>query len=274
MPTGRTSDANRVLWSTYTPEGPGTLELRQRQPDHLDAQAWGPGRDWLLAQAPAFVGQSDNVDTFEPPPQLRRRWKSSPFVLGRTGIVSDALVAAVFGQKVQTKKAKDSRRLLAKRHGSKAPGPYPGHILPSAEQLSNMTYSDFHKLGVERKRAASLLRGAQELVRYPNVGKETADAFKRRFENVRGIVPWSTNMAAVSIFGDADAVPLGDYHIPNTVSWNLAREPRATDDRMLELLAPYAGHRWRVIMLAKATGSAPKYGARLSLTSDGITRGR
>ena len=74
--------------------------------------------------------------------------------------------------------------------------------------------------------------------------------------------------------GDADAVPTGDYHIPNTVAWVMAGEPRADDARMLELLEPYRGHRWRVIRLAKANGSAPKYGPRLSLRGDGLSRGR
>lgn len=71
-----------------------------------------------------------------------------------------------------------------------------------------------------------------------------------------------------SAMGDPDAVAVGDYHIPNTVSWALANEPRADDARMLELLEPFAGHRGRVTMLLKFGGiSAPKYGPRLSLWS-------
>jgi hypothetical protein len=67
---------------------------------------------------------------------------------------------------------------------------------------------------------------------------------------------------------------VGDYHLPNTVAWHLAREPRATDDRMLELLEPWAGHRWRVIRLAEASGGAPRYGPKLSLAGDGLHLGR
>ena len=54
--------------------------------------------------------------------------------------------------------------------------------------------------------------------------------------------------------------PVGDFHMPNAVAWHLAGEPRGTDARMLELLEPYVGHRWRVIRLAKASGSAPSTG--------------
>ena len=62
---------------------------------------------------------------------------------------------------------------------------------------------------------------------------------------------------------DPDAVPVGDFHFPNTVAWALAREPRADDDRMLELLAPYAGQRGRVLRsLVSIAGAAPSYGPR------------
>jgi hypothetical protein len=47
------------------------------------------------------------------------------------------------------------------------------------------------------------------------------------------------------------------------VSWALAEEPRGTDDRMLELLEPYLGHRGRVCVLLESSGlTAPKYGPR------------
>ena len=60
--------------------------------------------------------------------------------------------------------------------------------------------------------------------------------------------------------GDPDAVSVGDYHLPNVVGWTLAR--RKTDDAgMLELLAPYAGHRYRVTRLIELGGSAPRAAA-------------
>jgi 3-methyladenine DNA glycosylase/8-oxoguanine DNA glycosylase len=63
--------------------------------------------------------------------------------------------------------------------------------------------------------------------------------------------------------GDADAVPVGDYHLPNTIAWGLANEDRADDARMLELLDEFRPHRARVIRLIQAAGiSAPKYGPR------------
>ena len=68
--------------------------------------------------------------------------------------------------------------------------------------------------------------------------------------------------------GDPDAVSVGDFHLPNLVSWALAGEPRGTDERMLELLEPYRGQRGRVQRLLEAGGiTAPRFGPRRPLRS-------
>jgi hypothetical protein len=49
------------------------------------------------------------------------------------------------------------------------------------------------------------------------------------------------------------------------VAWALAREPRGTDERMLELLEPYRGQRGRVVRLLELAGmKAPRFGPRLA----------
>jgi len=59
-------------------------------------------------------------------------------------------------------------------------------------------------------------------------------------------------------------VSIADAPISNLVGFALAHEPRATDERMLELLAPWAGHRQRVIRLLESSGiAAPRYGPRI-----------
>jgi 3-methyladenine DNA glycosylase/8-oxoguanine DNA glycosylase len=66
-----------------------------------------------------------------------------------------------------------------------------------------------------------------------------------------------------SVYGDRDAVITGDYHLPNSVTWALAGEPRGDDGRMLVLLEPYRPFRRRVIVMIKQAGiHAPKYGPR------------
>jgi hypothetical protein len=49
------------------------------------------------------------------------------------------------------------------------------------------------------------------------------------------------------------------------VSWALAGEPRADDDRMLELLEPYRGQRARVQRLLEVGRIVPpRYGPRMA----------
>jgi hypothetical protein len=52
---------------------------------------------------------------------------------------------------------------------------------------------------------------------------------------------------------------VGDFHLKDLVAFALAGEPRGTDDRMLELLEPFAGHRGRVCLLIETAGiTAPR----------------
>ena len=86
-----------------------------------------------------------------------------------------------------------------------------------------------------------------------------------RLRSLPGIGVWTSAEIRQRAMGDPDAVSVGDYHLPNVVGWTLAR--RKTDDAgMLELLAPYAGHRYRVTRLIELGGSAPpRRGPRMSV---------
>ena len=57
--------------------------------------------------------------------------------------------------------------------------------------------------------------------------------------------------------GDPDAVSIGDFHLPHLVSYALTGERRGTDERMLELLAAWPGHRGRVLRLLTRSGRYP-----------------
>ncbi len=261
-------------WSTRTPDGLGTLAINRIAPGMVEAEAWGPGAEWLLEQTPKLLGADDDLTGFKPTGELAKIWQKRPFLMARTDRPWDAIVGAVFGQKVQTFHAKKSRKALARAHGDPAPGPKKGWILPPPETVAEMGYADFHPLNVERKRAETLIRVARELRRIGDLSERTPEQAQARLQRIRGIGPWTAAMVTATSMGHADAVPVGDYHIPNTVAWLLAKEERADDARMLELLEPYAGHRWRVIRLAKSSGPAPKRGPRLSLYGSGLEMGR
>jgi 3-methyladenine DNA glycosylase/8-oxoguanine DNA glycosylase len=56
--------------------------------------------------------------------------------------------------------------------------------------------------------------------------------------------------------GDADAVSVGDFHLAGLVGWALVGE-KVDDDGMLELLAPYQGHRYRAVRMIELSGLHP-----------------
>ena len=79
-----------------------------------------------------------------------------------------------------------------------------------------------------------------------------------------GVGEWTAAETAQRAFGDADAVSVGDYHIPKMIGWTLLGRP-VDDAVMLELLEPMRPHRHRVVRLLEASGLAcePRRGARL-----------
>ena len=87
----------------------------------------------------------------------------------------------------------------------------------------------------------------------------------RRLQAIQGIGPWTAAEVARDALGDPDAVSVGDYHLKNHVAWVLAGDPRATDERMLELLEPYRGQRARAIRLIEACPTPPRFGPRVKL---------
>ena len=89
---------------------------------------------------------------------------------------------------------------------------------------------------------------------------------RRRIEAFPGIGPWTSAKVAQVALGDPDAVPVGDYHLPHSVAYALEGRVRSTDQRMLELLDPYRGHRARVIRLIGVAGiTAPRFGPKMPL---------
>lgn len=180
----------------------------------------------------------------------------------------EALVPAIVGQKVTGKGAGQSLRALARRHGEPAPGPIAMNLLPTPAVLAGLPYYDFHPLGIERKRADTIRGVAARADRLERLVDTPLDEAYRVLQAFRGVGPWTAALVAGIALGDTDAVPVGDYHIPNTVAWVLAGEERADDARMLELLEPYRPHRGRMIRLIAATGrSAPAYGPRNAVRS-------
>jgi 3-methyladenine DNA glycosylase/8-oxoguanine DNA glycosylase len=258
------------IWrATRTPSGPGTERLRTRADGAVEVAAWGPGARWLVEHAPVLLGGQDDASRFQPAhPLLRDLHRRYPGLrIPRTEAVFEAAMATIVEQKVPGVAAWRSWRAIVRTLGDPAPGPAPGLFVPPApEVVARTSYFALHPLGLERRRAETLRRAAAASPRLAEALGMPLDAARRRLTAVPGLGPWSAAEIALVALGDADAVSVGDYHLPHQVSWALAGEPRGSDERMLELLEPYRGHRGRVLRLLFAAGiQAPRHGPRLPL---------
>ncbi len=257
------------IWrATRTPVGPGT-EWLWLEGDVLRIEAWGPGADWLCQNAPALVGELDDDVGFAPAhpllAELRRRHRG--LRIPRTGAVLEAAVPSILEQKVIGLQARHAYRRLLLELGEPAPGPVPLRLPPTPAALAATPYWLFHRWGVERRRADIIANAARHASRLEEaVGMAPVDA-QRRLTALPGMGPWTAAEIAVVALGDPDAVSVGDFHLPNLVSWALAGEPRGNDARMLELLEPYRGHRARAVQLLELAGiGVPRRGPRLALS--------
>jgi 3-methyladenine DNA glycosylase/8-oxoguanine DNA glycosylase len=178
-----------------------------------------------------------------------------------------SLVPAILEQKVTGTEARRAWFGLVHDHGTDAPGPPDARLRlpPPDAALAALPYYAYHPYGVERRRADLIRRAAARGAWFEAAADLTLDDARARLTALPGLGPWTAAEVAVRALGDPDAVSVGDFHLKNLVSWALAGEPRGTDDRMLELLAPYEGRRAHVVRLLELSGlRPPSYGPRLT----------
>ena len=256
-------EGSSVWYATRTPDGPGTLCFSGTDP--IIAEAWGPGAAWLLRNAPAICGAEDDPGDFSPShPMVRRLFREHPGIrITRTGLVTEMLVRTIVGQKVVGADARSGYARMARTLGGPAPGPRPLGLPPDPDRMAALAYTAYHPWGIERVRADTLIRVAGRASRMEEAGSMPLEDAYRRMTAVKGVGVWTVGKVGMSALGDADAVPVGDYHLPNGVARALAGEARADDRRMLELLEEFRPHRARVIRLLHAAGiRPPRYGPR------------
>lgn len=255
--------------ASATPHGPGTLHVRWSA-SGVEAEAWGPGRRWLLDRVAGLLGADDDPRPFASghPAVLRAQSQHRWHRIGRSRRLHHALVATILGQRVTAREAAVSWARLCTATGDVAPGPRPLLIAPPPQVLVRKPYWWFHRFGVERKRADALheVAARAELIEELD---EAGDAGRARstLGRIPGVGPWTVGTVLPLCFGDPDAVPVGDFWVRHMACWALSGERRGSDERMLELLAPYAGQRWRALSLLHADGwSAPRLAPGRRLT--------
>ena len=270
LPLGRHDPCCRrepgVFWKAgRTPQGPASLELR-RAPSGLHARAFGPGADWALARAERLAGLHDEPALFAPRGGrlgiLARRGRglhlpASPWVF-------DTLTGVILQQRVAWRDAAAAHRRLVEARGEPAPGPFGLRLPLGPRQWLTLSGEDWRRAGVDGQRASALRAAAGEARAIDalfDVPWAEARAFLGR---IPGCGPWTTEMTLAFGLGDPDAVITGDLHVPALVAWALEGDESGTADdaRMVLLLEPHRGHRFRLVRLLYAAGIGASFSSR------------
>lgn len=259
-PTFRAMPDGSVWRTGRTPLGPGTLRVSAHG-ETVRGDAWGPGAEWLLEQLPELLGAVDDPSAFVPRHRLLAltRHRRPGLRLTRTGLVLESLIPSVLEQKVTTVEAYAAWRMLVRAYGEPAPGPAPGrmYVMPAPRTWALIPSWEWHRAGVDDKRASTVLRAVRVAARLEEAARMPPERARERLELVPGIGPWTSAETVQRSHGAADAVTVGDLHLPGIVGWALAGDRNADDAEMLRLLEPYAGQRHRAARLILLSGRVP-----------------
>lgn len=253
-----------------TPQGASTVRIfRRARAGEIELTAWGPGADWMLAQAPTMLGAADDVSGFAPSaPLVKTAWRRNPhWRVCRTGLVLEALVAAVIEQKVTGQEAWTGWRRLLRRFGDAAPGPGEARgmrCLPPARELAAVSSWEWLRCSIDGARSASIVRAARMDAALQRTLGQPSTEVERGLCSIPGVGIWTAAEVRQRAHGDADAVSFGDYHIARHVGWALAGR-EFSDVELAAALEPERPHRYRIqhVVTTRMQGR-PRRGPRMA----------
>jgi endonuclease III len=255
----------RIERATLTPCGPGSIAIDITPDGECHARAWGPGADWLRDRVPRLTARVTEFRPIDPRHQALSRAlrQVGQLHLPASDTPYHEVLPAVLGQRITAAEALRQWSLLCERYGEPAPGPLHLQLPPTPTRLQRVPSWEFHRLGIEQQRARSLLTAARH-ARYIDDTRQLDGAGARdALMRLPGIGVWTAAVTIGVSHGDPDALPVGDFHVKNTVAWALNGQARGSDDEMLRTLEPYAGQRWQVVRTLELAGlGAPRFGAR------------
>jgi 3-methyladenine DNA glycosylase/8-oxoguanine DNA glycosylase len=239
--------------------GPVTYRVAQRGVGgEVEVGAWGPGAGELVESVPELLGGRDDPDSFEPRDERvaaahkRLRGLRVP----RTGRVLESLVPAVLEQKIVGLDAFAMWRRLVARYGEVAPGPAPAgmKVIPTNEAWQSIPTWEWHRAGVEQRKARTIALAASYASRLEAAARcgDNGEVY-RRLTAIPGIGVWTAHEVGCRALGDADAAPIGDYHLPALLGEALG-DGRAIPEAEVEaFLEPWRPHRYRLVRVLELT---------------------
>jgi 3-methyladenine DNA glycosylase/8-oxoguanine DNA glycosylase len=258
--------------AVLTPEGPGTMRLTWDRSGATNAEAWGSGAEWLIDRAPHWVGLHDDVEGFDPTvhPTIAEWARRHPGIrLPAAGVIWQELLLVLLGQRVTTEEAVRSWARIVYAWGEVAPGPCELRLPPAPDVVASKTYVDLHRFNVERRRADAILLAARRANRLEEAATMTPADARVRLSALPGLGSWTATSVITASHGDPDTIVLRDYWLPTLVNYAFTGDAirvaadEGGDEIMCRHLAPWTGHRQRIVRLLYAAGvTVPRRGPR------------
>ncbi len=153
----------------------------------------------------------------------------------RTATVAHALLKAIAGQLIESRRAHSIVRAILRACTAEVPGTQLREP-PSAGALGRLAPAELSRLGLSAQRAATLVRLCRGLdpERLHGLPTETVRA---RLERERGVGPWSSGVVVLEGLGRYDHGLVGDLGLIKLCSSLSGRWVEAAETE--ELLAPY-----------------------------------
>ena len=288
-PTAAT--AHGESWLSWWPQGfhPVTIALHHPaspiQPGAIRYRIWAKGHEptiqHVVSRLPVLLGVDEVAlagwEAFDdllgrtghllPERVLKARRKHPGMRFMATGQLVDELLTVVLEQKVTQPQARAAWSWLASTFGQASPAGAPvPKTAPSAEDVLAIPSWDWHAGWVQPFMARTLRTVASRARALERLATQPIDQVATSLSTLPGVGPWTVAETLQRTHGAADVVSVGDFHLAHHVGEALTG--RRTDDAgMLELLAPWAGHRQRIVRLIYASGIRfSRFGPRLAAT--------
>jgi 3-methyladenine DNA glycosylase/8-oxoguanine DNA glycosylase len=241
--------------------------------DAVRVSAWGPGAERTVDRTPEILGSGDELTGFDAgahPVMLAAFAGHAPgWRMLRTERVLEALVPAILEQRVTGLESRRSWRTLLRSVGEPAPGPAPQgmRVPPTAAQWARVPSWQWHRAGVDPGRARTIVAAVGRAATLERLSERRPAEARVALTGLPGIGVWTAAEVAMRAWGDADAVPYGDFHLARDVVWALTGRFDGTDEQLAEVLIPWAGQRGRAARLIRMqAGLRPRRGPRAAIT--------
>jgi 3-methyladenine DNA glycosylase/8-oxoguanine DNA glycosylase len=258
-----------MVEAAVRPTGPYRLHLSARRevwrgalPGGAHAEAWQRHDGIVVVRAPdeaALERARFKLALDDDTADFHRRFARDP-LLGptaralvgwrplRLATVSHALVRAVCGQLIESRRARTIERAVARTCGSE---------VVTQDALQRLSPARLCACDLSAARAATLTR-LSRTIDLERLREHATPAVAARLARERGIGPWSVGVVALEGLGRYDAGLIGDLGLVKLVSALRARRAEAWETA--ELLAPYGewqGLASELLLLGWSRGLVP-----------------